>query len=406
MSSPGPLHVVIAGGGVAALEATMALRDLAGDRVRITIAAPERHFEVKAMRTAEPFSAGHVPHHDLRALADRFAADVRRIALERVDHERHVVRLADGKELAYDALLVAVGAQALPAFRHVLTFGADANTEILNGLLRDLEQSYTRSVAFVVPAGTSWSLPLYELALMTAGEVRSMGIEDVRLELITPEEAPLVLFGPHASSGVGDLLREARIDFRGNAYAQVDRAGHITLMPSGEGVEVARIVALPELYGPAIPGLPSDERGFIPVDQYGQVVGTPDVYAAGDATDFPVKQGGLACQQADAIAALLARRAGADVEPRPFRPVLRGRLLTGRGDRYLRNALHGGAGESQVSDFALWFPPTKVSGHYLSQWLAHADTPPGPSVAVERELSAYELGRAALTLDPLSPVRH
>jgi sulfide:quinone oxidoreductase len=327
-------------------------------------------------------------------------------ALERVDHERHVARLTDGKELAYDALLVAVGAKAQPAFRHVLTFGADSNTEILNGLLRDLEQSYTRSVAFVVPAGASWTLPLYELALMTAREVRSMGIEDARLELITPEEAPLALFGPHASNAVDDLLREAQIDFRGNAYAQVDRVGHITLMPSGEGVEVARIVALPELYGPAIPGLPSDERGFIPVDRLGQVVGTRDVYAAGDATNFPIKQGGLACQQADAISAHLAHRAGVDVEPQPFRPVLRGRLLTGSGEQFLRKALHGGAGESQASDFALWYPPTKVSGHYLSRWLADVDAPAGPSVEVERELSAYELGRAALTLDPLSPVRH
>ena len=49
----------------------------------------------------------------------------------------------------------------------------------------------------------------------------------------------------------------------------------------------------------------------------------PDIFAAGDATDQPVKQGGLATQQADAAAELIAAEAGARVTPQPFRRVLR-----------------------------------------------------------------------------------
>ncbi len=39
-----PVRVLIAGGGVAALEATLALRTLAEERVAITLVAPESDF--------------------------------------------------------------------------------------------------------------------------------------------------------------------------------------------------------------------------------------------------------------------------------------------------------------------------------------------------------------------------
>ena len=85
-----------------------------------------------------------------------------------------------------------------------------------------------------------------------------------------------------------------------------------------------------------MPGLPSDAEGFLVTDDHARVQGVPDVYAAGDVTAFPVKQGGIACQQADAAAADIAARAGAPVEPEPFSPVLRGMLLTERWARFLR----------------------------------------------------------------------
>ncbi|TML96585.1 MAG: hypothetical protein E6G10_26655, partial [Actinobacteria bacterium] len=129
MSPQTPLHVVIAGGGIAALEATMALRDLAEDRVRITLVAPERDFELKALRTAEPFSRDHVPHYPLSEIAARFESDLRVGAVAGVDAARHLARLTDGTELAYDALVLAVGARARAAYEHVLTFGGDSRTE-------------------------------------------------------------------------------------------------------------------------------------------------------------------------------------------------------------------------------------------------------------------------------------
>jgi sulfide:quinone oxidoreductase len=419
-SSQAPLHVVVAGGGIAGVETVLALGDLAGGMVRMTLVAPDAEFELKPLRTAVPFAADHMRRHPLRELTRNLPVELRQDAVAAVEPDRHVVRLASGGELHYDALVLAVGARPRPAYQRALTFGASPRTEALNGLLADLDEHYSHSVAFIVAPGVSWPLPLYELALMTAAEVWSMGIDDVQLELITPESSPLAIFGPAASSAVAKLLDDAGVAFRPGAYADVDAQGRITVRPGGHEVEARRVVALPLLDGPRVPGVPADANGFMPIDDHGRVRGLDDVYAAGDGADFPVKQGGLGCQQADAIAEQLAARAGADLEPTPFRPVLRGKLLTGGGAQYLRNPLHGGAGESRASDFQLWSPATKVSGRYLSLWLNHLDAggtgglAPAPAapphvddVDIEVPLPApYELRRRTLAFDPYSPVRH
>src|SRR4051794_2361421 len=150
MPSASPLNVVIAGGGIAAVEAVMALRDMAEDRVTITVLAPERDLELKPLRTAEPFSVDHVRRFPLADILARFDAQIRASGLAAVDADNHSVRLDDGSDLAYDALLLAVGARPRPAYEGVLTFGADPRTEALNDLLADLEGGYGSSVAFVV----------------------------------------------------------------------------------------------------------------------------------------------------------------------------------------------------------------------------------------------------------------
>ena len=213
-------------------------------------------------------------------------------------------------------------------------------------MLADLEQGYLQRVAFVVPAEATWTLPLYELALMTARQAWSMGMDRVRLTLVTPEDRPLAMFGAPASDALAELLDDHAIDFVGSSYPSVGR-GYVIADPGGRRIDADRIVALPALDGRGIDGVPADADGFIPVDAHGRVPGLPGVFAAGDGTSFPIKQGGLATQQADAVAEAIAAAVGAPVEPEPFRPVLRGLLLTGGDDRFLRNAVAGGGGEGE-----------------------------------------------------------
>jgi sulfide:quinone oxidoreductase len=166
-----------------------------------------------------------------------------------------------------------------------------------------------------------------------------------------------------------------------------DRRVH--LRPSGRDLEPDRVVALPVLEGPAPRGLPADERGFIPTDSHGRVVGVNDVYAAGDGTQFPVKQGGVATQQADVAAADIASRVGVNVDTeQTFRPVLRAKLLTGRGEQFLRGdeAMGGHGASSEASEHALWWPPSKIAGVYLAPYLAGPEAPPPEREGLEIEL--------------------
>ena len=154
-------------------------------------------------------------------------------------------------------------------------------------------------------------------------------------------------------------------------------------LESGGAVIGDTVISLPRLVGPGIPGLPSDAGGFLPTDAHGYVRGVERVLAAGDATTFPVKQGGLATQQADAAAAAIAQELGATAEARPFAPVLRGLLLTGGAPLYLRAKLDAEGGRrsgtarrrrltGEVSSRALWWPPGKVAGRYLAPYLSTA----------------------------------
>ena len=254
-----------------------------------------------------------------------------------------------------------MGARSEPALRHALTWTPETDHELFGGLLRDLEEGYAASVAFVVPPVVAWPLPVYELALMTAWEARGMGA-DVDVTIYTPEDAPLALFGTAASEALRAELDEVGVRVVTGARVEDAERG---LVVGGRPLESQRAVALPRAIGPALPGLPADDSGFIPADAHGKVLDA--VWVAGDAMAFPVKQGGLAAQEADAAAEAIAAAAGAGVEPQPFRPILRGVLLTGRGRQWMR--LGAGEEEGEAARHALWWPPTKVAGRYLSPYL-------------------------------------
>jgi sulfide:quinone oxidoreductase len=397
MVSGDRLNVVIAGGGVAALEAALALRALAGDRVDVELFAPEPHFWYRPLAVAEPFELGEARHFELAQLAAEAGAVFSPGELDAVDAARRLAYLSPAGPVPYSLLLIACGAVPKEAIEGALTFRGPADTAKIEGLLAELEGDAVRRVVFAVPAGAVWSLPAYELALMTAAWLAERRIASVELALVTPEAEPLQLFGREASAAVRALLDEREIAIHPGAYPAEARAGELLLV--GGGIVVAdRVVALPRLQGPWIAGIPQTLDGFIPVDPNGQVRGLEGIYAAGDITDFPVKQGGLAAQQADVAAEAIAAEAGAEVTPQPLRPVLRGLLLTGAEPRYLRGDLPGGAGEtSAASPEPLWWPPAKIVGRHLAPFLARLSgtEPPGEPASPAAIRVEFELDPAA-----------
>ncbi len=353
----------MAGGGVAGLETVLALQALAGDRVAVELLAPERSFVHRPLAVGAPFKAGAVQRLPLQAIADDRGIPLHRDGLARVDHQARRVQTLEGASLAYDALVLAVGARPVEALPGALTFRGPQDTERMQALVTRIRDDGARRIAFVVPDGTTWALPLYELALLLSATVPT-----ARITLITPEPAPLAAFGPESATAVAALLAERGIALRTGAVAVALELGGV-LLDTGGKVPADHVVALPALVGPRIPGVPADAHGFVPVDAYTRVRGLDGVHAVGDLAAAGVKQGGLAAQQADVAAAEIAARAGAPVQPAPYAPVLRGMLLTGAVPRYLR---HGpGAGEDETSaGEPLWWPPAKIAGRHLAPYLA------------------------------------
>ncbi len=371
--SSSKLRVTIAGGGVAALEALLALRALAPDLTAITVIAPNSEFVYRPMTVREPFAYPQAQRYPLAPNVREAGAELVVDELAWVDPEKRIAHTASDAEISYDALVLALGAHAKPRYEHAITIDDRRLDETLHGLVQDVEEGYVGSVAFVSPGRMAWPFPLYELALMTAARAFDMDVE-LETTIVTPEDSPLAIFGTEASKAVADLLEHAHIKTINSAYAEVPRSGEIVVNPGDRHLKVNRVVALPELFGPGVRGLPLSEHGFFRVDVHGKLVDADHIYAAGDATEFAVKFGGIAAQQADALAESIAALAGAAVTPEPFHPVIHGILLTGDRPRYLTARITGGQGfSSEISDTPTWSPVAKIAAKYLAPYLERLD---------------------------------
>ena len=364
------LRVLIAGAGVAGLEAAFALRAMAGERVEMTLIAPVDDFVYRPMSVAEPFSSGAAQRYPLARLAAEADAELLHDALVEVDTENRHVRTSSGKDLSYDELLVGLGAMMHPSFEHATIVDDARIDELLHGLVQDIEQGLVRHLAVVVPAPAPWPLPAYEIALMSSERAWDMEVQ-MRVTVLTPESRPLAAFGGEASLEAERLLTERHVEVVTSAYCEVPDSKTIRIHPGDRALEVDRVVALPALRGPAVSGLPRDGGGFIPVDAYGRVRNVEHVWAAGDGTDFPVKHGGVAAQLADTAAQSIASLTGASIAPEPFDPVLEGILLTGATPVRLRGHLTGGHGARfELAKIARTAAPSKISAHYLTPYLS------------------------------------
>jgi sulfide:quinone oxidoreductase len=402
------MDIVIAGGGVAGLEALLALRAIARNHARLTLIAPDPEFSYRPLAVAEPFGLGHAHRVPLSRIAEDAGAELIIDAVVGVDDAAREVRLRDGGSRPFDALIVAPGGRAVAGVKGATTWFPGGDAEAYGGLLRDIDGGYTKRLAIVIPPGAVWPLPAYELALMTAGEATAMGHSDVKVTIVTPERTPLALFGEEAGKAVGEELRWAGVDLITGAVARGGDHG-LVLEPSGDRLDVQRVFAVPRIVGPALPGLAADEEGFILVGDDGLVQGAERTWAAGDGVASPIKFGGLATHQARVAATSVARLAGVTA-PDPGEAVIHGRLLTGQRTRRLR-------GRGDAEGAPLWWPHGKVAGEYLPRWLAeHGVTPPaaepapdGEGVTVERSVRAlkapefqylFELGREYRSDDP------
>ncbi len=324
-------RVVVIGGGFGGLETAFTIKKHAGDRVDLTLIADQTHFLFKPNTIYIPFGA------DPGSLRFPLSEPVRRKQIRFVqaratyiDPERKVVD-AGSAQYPYDYLVVATGAsmrpEEIPGLQTYAKtiFTPDAMLELRDAfqkLLLPPASSKQHRVLFLVPPNNKCSGPLYELIMMLDSWLRRSHARDtVSLTWATYEHSFIQAFGPRVDTTVrAEFLRRGITGY--TEFIAQEVSEDAVIFRNGQRIPFDLLVSFPP-YIAATPfsGLPSDDRGFLTTDSLTrQVVGFPEIYAVGDAGDFPVKQAFLALLQGDVAGQrisdlILSRRPTATFEP-------------------------------------------------------------------------------------------
>jgi sulfide:quinone oxidoreductase len=360
-------EVVIAGGGVAALEAVLAIRALEESPTSIELVSPSRDFRLQALSVAEPFG-GDARTLDLAEFCAEYDVTYRPEGVAEVWGGPQRILTDRGEEVFYDALLMATGARRASVLPGSHPFRGAADVAWFGNLLERLRRGAISDVIFAVPRPVKWTLPIWELAMLTATWLAEAGSGERKITVVTHEPAPMEVLGASVSSRVAELLAERGVELEtGVGVVRFDQGSLVC--EGGRQLRADEVVALPGLSVPEIPGIPQGRHGFVGCDAEMRVDGLESVWVAGDSTWFPIKQGGLAAQQAEVAAAGILRAAGADIEQPPLRPVLRGALITGAQPQFMRAEV-GAESDAVLTTSPLWWPPIKVAGPRLGPYLA------------------------------------
>lgn len=326
-------HVAVLGGGFAGLETAFMLRMAAGDAVDITVVSDEPSFLFKPNTIYIPFGADEasllIP---LRKPLHRRQINFRQQRVMALDTDARRVELDDGSRLAYDTAVVGTGAGMRPddvpgLAEHASAIWTPAQMRHLGVRLEELAHRAFRGedldVLFLVPPGNKCAGPLYEIAFMLESWSRRRGVRDrLHITWSTVEPTFLHVFGPRLHDVVRDEFAARGIDgHTGEVVTGVEPG--VAHYDDGSTRRFDELVAFPP-YVAALryDGLPADDRGFLTCDPgTRQVAGHPEIYAPGDAGDFPVKQAFLAFLQADAAADHLASQIAGQPFEHPFDPV-------------------------------------------------------------------------------------
>jgi sulfide:quinone oxidoreductase len=359
--------VLIAGAGVAAIEAALALRDLAGEQVAVHLFDPRREFVYRPFAVGEAYGAVRAFRYDLKRLSEHCDASFHSTGIVSADTKRRLVVTRDGGQHLYDFLILATGVRMLWGVPGTVTFWGATDEGQVGEVIADLRAGRLQHLVLTMPGGHSWTLPLYELALRAITELDKLDVDATRVTIVTPEDLPLGVFGRCVGEQMSALLSERGIEVHPGTHPIKFEDGSLRVAP-GKRIDADAVVSLPRLEGRPVGGVPHDGNGFIGVDERGGVIGLEGVYAVGDITNFPFKQGAVSTQQSDAVAETIAAAAGAGIQARPFDPVLRAVLWTGREPRYLYGRPTGGHGEASSFSDQPYGPlrSGKVTARYIS----------------------------------------
>lgn len=360
-------RILIAGSGPGALEAALALGASEYLDAEIALVSPATEFRYTPNLVIEPFGGSPPSRYNVGEIIKSERVVQWQGTIERIDAGAGRAFSPENDEFEFDAAILATGTRFEPLLpAPAISFGAPGSIERVKEVLAQIDSGGVRAVAFAAPEGPSYRLPLYELALMTADRARAAG-QPVALGVVTPEAAPLEAFGSDNSDLVARLCVQAGISLVcGEAIAGFD--GEQVAFRSGGQHPADQLIAMPRLVPRAPEGVPTGADGFVPTQAAQLITGTTNIYAVGDMTDFPVKQGGLASAQARAAVSAIEARLGSRPEAEEFDGEIGGVLLGADGRVSLRARVTRDGAESlavgQTSE-----PLKKIDSEYLSRRL-------------------------------------
>jgi sulfide:quinone oxidoreductase len=232
---------------------------------------------------------------DLRSL-NRKGIDFVMGEVDRIDPSGKRVIVA-GSELAYDYLIIALGAQY--SSDEIEGLGQSWTFYHLDGAegLRERLETFTAGRVAIVVSTLPYKCPAapYEGALLLDDHLRRRNVrEDVEINVYTPESAPLPAAGAHVGARVVDLIAGRGIGFTpGAKLADVDHRSRQLRFENGTTAPFDLLIATPIHQCPAVLrdcGL-MGESGWVEVDRDTLATGFENVYAIGDATIITLGDG-------------------------------------------------------------------------------------------------------------------
>jgi sulfide:quinone oxidoreductase len=358
--------VVVLGAGVGGLTTASRLRGMLPEHDRIVLV--DRSFDgvlglsllwvMRGWRTPEQVQVRPKPLSGI----DMRTAEVRAVDTG----TRHVH--TDGGSIAYDALVVALGAglapDRVPGLREATEAGIAGEFYTLDGaelLHRRLSEVDSGRVAFVV-AGVPFKCPAapFEGALLAADLLGERGVRgSVAVDTFTPDPFPMPVAGPEVGKALVGLLHQHGIGFHpGKSLDLVDVRAKRLAFADGTREPFDFLVVVPPHQAPApVRETGLGPAGWIPVDPRTLATDVPGVWALGDCSALTLpngkplpKAGVFAEGESEVVANGVARHLGYDA-PEPY--------FDGNGSCYV-----------------------EVGGHLAAKGVGNFLEPPAPSVTL------------------------
>jgi len=289
---------LILGGGVGGIVTANALRQRLSEEHRIVVV--DKRAEYLFTPSLLWLMVGRRQPRQLTKALPRLlhpGIELKQAAVEEIDPDRAVVRV-DGEDLAYDYLVVALGADLAPEMMpgYAETAHNFFDLDGAAGLWPALQRFEGGRVAVLVSA-LPFKCPAapYEAAMLIEDALRRRGIRDrCQVKVFTPESQPMGVAGPDMGVAVVGMMAAKNIGFHPNLpLERIDPAAKTLVFKNGRQEAFDFLAAVPPHRPPPVvkASALANEAGWIPVDKQTLLTRFENVYAIGDVTAIILKNG-------------------------------------------------------------------------------------------------------------------